>query len=146
VHGLRFYCIHQGLHTSPKGLSQVTSLAKQPDPVAQTNGCESVAYQNERVRHLAVTTALTRSGEERLFQETEAAFGCQELFKCKRPDHFPSSNTAPNVNRITALKMFPLMREDYHVTRRVNSVYQLFRNADLIISQQSVTYYLHKFY
>jgi hypothetical protein len=38
----RLHCIHQGLHTSPKIVVQVTSVAKQPDAAAQSIGFENV--------------------------------------------------------------------------------------------------------
>jgi hypothetical protein len=39
-----------------------------------------------------------------IFQETAVAFGCQALFKRKRPDDLASNNTALNANRRTTLK------------------------------------------
>jgi hypothetical protein len=53
------------------------------------------------------------------FQETEAA-----LFTYKRPDDLASNNTEPNVNqRNSSENGISLMREDYSVIRRVDSVY-----------------------
>jgi hypothetical protein len=58
---------------SSKELGQLTSVAKQLDPAAQSSGCENVewemqlpAYQNEGAHNLAAATALTWCGEEHL--------------------------------------------------------------------------------
>jgi hypothetical protein len=69
------------------------------------------AYQTERVRHIATATALSRCGEEHqrfwqlIFQETEVQLGYQALFLYKQPGDLAFSNTEPNINRKTALKM-----------------------------------------
>jgi hypothetical protein len=111
-------------------------VAKQPEPVAQPNGFEHAdwkmqlsAYQNEGVSHVVTTTvlALCGGGTSNNTGSSSARNGgsarCKALFKYIRSVNLTSSNTSANVNRRTALKMFPWMREDYAATRRVNNAY-----------------------
>jgi hypothetical protein len=46
----RLPCMHQGLHTSPE-VGQLTSVAKQPNPAAQSNGFENVDWEMQLPSH-----------------------------------------------------------------------------------------------